>query len=204
VRLLALALAALVLTQCASSEERRFSVGVSPKALVVIGVAKTADNRDPRYTMLWRRLNDAGRFSGYDGARIIEPRTNADGSVRVRGIPGEFLFAEVEPGTYALDSVFAALREDNLDYIAQGVVAGPERPAFEVRAGEAVYLGIWELDIDGVSAVTRRWRLADSDLQAVSRAGEPINGQLQARETSARAVACTPHRLNTMSLRLVC
>ena len=27
-----------------------------------------------------------------------------------------------------------------------GVIAGPERPAFEVRPGEAVYLGIWQVE----------------------------------------------------------
>ena len=113
--------------------------------------------------------------------------------------------ARVEPGIYALDSVFAVLREDNLDYIAQGVIAGAERPAFEVRAGEAIYLGIWELDIEGVSAVTRPWRLEAGDLRAVVRAGEAIVGVAQLRETHTRAVACEPHQLNSnMSLRLVC
>ena len=203
-RLLVVVFAALFLAQCAGAEDRRFTVGQSPKALVVIGVAETTDNRDPHYTMLWRRLNAGGTFTGYDGSRIIEPRSNANDSLRVHGIPGEFIAAEVEPGIYALDSVFAVLREDNLDYIAQGVVAGPERPAFEVLAGEAIYLGIWELDVDGVSAVTRPWRLSASDLHAVARAGEPIVGELQARETHMRAVACTPRRLSTMSLRLVC
>ena len=31
--------------------------------------------------------------------------------MRVRGIPGEFTHAEVEPGIYALDSVFALIRD---------------------------------------------------------------------------------------------
>lgn len=203
-RFLAVIFAALLLAQCASSEEQRFTVDQSAKALVIIGVAKTADSRGPLYTMLWRRLNAEGGFGNFDGGRIIEPRTNADDSVRVRGIPGEFMIARVEPGIYALDSVFALLREENLDYIAQGVIAGPERPAFEVRAGEAVYLGIWELDIEGVVAVTRLWRLDAEDMRAAVRAADPVNGDVTLRQTSTRAIVCAPHRLNSMTTRQVC
>ncbi len=96
-RFLAVIFAALLLAQCASSEEQRFTVDQSAKALVIIGVAKTADSRGPLYTMLWRRLNAEGGFGNFDGGRIIEPRTNADDSVRVRGMGTDLLPRTIAP-----------------------------------------------------------------------------------------------------------
>jgi hypothetical protein len=204
VRFLFVIVSALILAQCASSEDRRFRVGDSASAFVIIGVAETSDSRAPRYAMLWRLLDSAGAFTSYDDSRIIEARTNAGSSVRIRGVPGEFLLLQVQPGAYALDSVFAVLREGQLDYIAQGVIAGPERPAFAVRPGEAVYLGIWELDIDGAEAVSQLWRLDSGDLRAVVRASEEVVGDVRLRETHIRDVPCAPHRVSNMSQRLVC
>ncbi len=203
-RFLFLGFVALVLAQCASAEDRRFHVGVSNDAFVMIGVAETSNNRAPGYTMLWRRLDHAGAFMDYGGGRILEPRTNVRDSLRVRGIPGEFAMARIEPGIYALDSVFAVLRDGNLNYIAQGVIVGPDRPAFAVRPGEAVYLGIWELDVQGADAVSRLWRLDAGDLRAATRAARATVGSVELRETHTRAVACTPHRLGNMSQREVC
>ncbi len=203
-RFLFVFVSALLLAQCASSENRRFRVGGSASAFVIIGVAETSDSRAPHYTMLWRLLDGEGAFTSYDNNRIIEPRTNADSSVRVRGVPGEFLLREVQPGAYALDSVFAVLREGQLDYIAQGVLTGPDRPTFEVRPGEAIYLGIWEMNLEGAEAVARLWRLDGGDLRAVMRASDAVAGDVRLRETHARAVPCAPHRVGNMSQRLVC
>ena len=203
-RLLFVFVSALLLAQCASSDDRRFRVGESAPAFVIIGVAETSDSRAPHYTMLWRRLDGDGAFTSYDDSRIIEPRTNSDSSIRVRGVPGEFLLREVQPGAYALDSVFAVLREGQLDYIAQGVLTGATRPAFEVRSGEAIYLGIWEMNLEGAEAVGRLWRLDGGDLRAVVRASDEIVGDVRLRETRARAVPCTPNRVSNMSQRLVC
>ena len=203
-RFLFVFVSALLLAQCASSEDRRFRVGASASAFVIIGVAETSDSRAPHYTMLWRLLDSAGAFTSYDDSRIIEARTNAGSSVRVRGVPGEFALVQVQPGIYALDSVFAVLREGQLDYIAQGVLTGPDRPAFEVRPGEAVYLGIWEMNLEGAEAVGRLWRLDGDDLRAAVRASDEVVGDVRLRETHIRAVSCARHRVSNMSQRQVC
>lgn len=203
-RFLFVILSAFVLTECATGQDDRFRVGEAPGGLAIIGVAETADEREPAFTMLWRRLDDAGAFSAYSGRSIFEARTNSDDSVRVRAIPGEFAVAQLEPGVYALDSVFAVVRDGRLNYIAQGVIEGRQRPAFEVRAGEAIYLGIWELDLDGANAVGRPWRLDGADLRAVTRAAGATIGEVRLRETYTRDVACQPHRLNNISQRQVC
>ena len=117
---------------------------------------------------------------------------------------GEFAVAEVEPGTYALDSVFAVLRENGLIYYAQGVVTGPSRPSFEVRAGEAVYLGIWETRLSQGAAETRLWRLSEDDMDAVVRAARATSGEVRLRDTNPREVPCQPRQLNNMSQRQVC
>jgi hypothetical protein len=205
VRIILVFLAAMSLAQCASrGGEDAFRAGQSDRAYVIIGVAEAADMRDPVFAMLWRRLDDEGRFTEYDDSRAIEARTNSGQSVRVRGIPGEFAMGEVRPGIYALDSVFAALREQSVSYFAQGVVIGPERPAFEVRAGEAIYLGIWQLSIDGASAKTQLWRLDEADMRAVLEQSDAAVGDVQLRATALRAVPCTPRQLNNMSQRQIC
>lgn len=204
-RLILVILSALIVAQCASpGEDGRFQVGQSARGFVIIGVAESADEREPAYTMLWRRLDEAGNFDQYGGARIFEARTNSDDTLRLDGIPGEFAMAEVEPGTYALDSVFAVLRESGLNYFAQGVIAGPSRPAFEVRAGEAVYVGIWEMRVESARATTRLWRLNETDRDAVVGAAGSMIGEVRLRETYDRDVPCQPRRLNNRSQRQVC
>lgn len=191
----------LVLAQCASDDEVR--TPSAPTALVVIGVAESADEREPSFSMLWRKLDEQGRFSEYGSPRIAEARTNSGDSVRIDGIPGEFAFIEVEPGAYALDSIFAVLRDERINYFAQGVVTGPERPAFEAEAGEAIYLGIWELNLSQLQqAQGRLWRLDQADMRAVEAAAG--RGPLQMRATHTRSPPCSPHRLNNNSQRQVC
>lgn len=198
-------LGALLVAQCATSEEdRRFAVGQSPRAFVVIGVAEAGANTSPRYAMLWRRLDSSGGFTRLDDDTAFEARTHESSSVRVRGIPGEFVMREIEPGVYALDSVFAIIRDRRVDYSANGVIVGPERPAFEVRPGEAVYLGIWQMDLEDVTAVARPWRLDEADGSAVLRQADAVNGAARLRQTSTRAVPCTPHRLHPRTQREVC
>lgn len=199
VRALIAILLSLLVAQCATRQERP-----SESAVVILGVAETSTNRDPAYSMLWRLLDAGGRFTDYDDTRALDARTNARGTIRVRGIPGEFAIVELTPGVYALDGVFAALRENGLSYFAQGVIEGPDRPAFEVRRGEAVYLGIWELDVDGAEAKARLWRLDAADLSAVVRATRRDLGEVRLRETQTRAVACRPHRINEMTQRRIC
>jgi hypothetical protein len=192
-----------------SDQDERFRVGVSANAFVVIGVAEAGANTSPRYTMLWRRV-EGGAFtplgSGlpYTAQRSFEVQTESSGSVRVRGVPGEFFMIELPPGTYALDSVFAEVRENRVSYVANGVVQGPARPAFDVRAGEAVYLGIWETNLDEVVAVARLWRLDQGDLRAVLRRGRNVVGEVSVRQTQMRAVPCAPRRLSSNSQRQVC
>lgn len=196
--------AMLFLAQCATRDDNRFQVGQSARAFVIIGVAKAEANTIPRYSMLWRRLDHEGRFLDYEGDTSLHVDTNESRSVRVRAVPGEFILAEVEPGVYALDSVFALIRERRVDYSANGVITGPDRPSFEVRAGEAVYLGIWQVDLSDVTATARSWRLERADLDAVLRRANPVLGDVTLREAETRAVTCAPHRLNTRSQRQVC
>lgn len=196
--------ATLALAQCATGGRDRFAVGQSDKAFVIIGVAEAYSHRDPMYRMLWRRLDATGQFLEYDDDTIFEPETHARRSVRVRGVPGEFIMAEIEPGVYALDSVFAVVRDGSVNYSANGVVTGPSRPAFDVRAGEAVYLGVWELSLDDATSTGRLWRLDEADLRAALRGRRTLEGQAVTRETYMRDVPCAPHRLGTNSLREIC
>ena len=202
-RLLLLILAAGLLVQCASGRGAPEIDG--DRALVIIGVAETSDHRDPHYALLWRLVGEGGRFSDYDDTRSFDARTHSDESVRVDGIPGEFEIFSVRPGVYALDGAFATLREQGVNYFAQGVIEHPQRPAFSVRRGEAVYLGIWQLDIDGANAVTRVWRFERADLDAL-RAAAPrsVPAETVMRETVPMAVACAPHRINQMTPRQIC
>ena len=202
-RVLFAILATFLLAQCASSEDERFRVGESPRALVVIGIAEAAGNTEADYSMLWRRIGPDGRFEGIDENNSIEANTNVGGTVRIRGIPGEFKIVEVDPGTYALDSVFAVIH-DRVNYIANGVVTGPERPGFEVRAGEAVYIGIWQLTMEETTAVGRLWRLDENDLRAVLNQSHPTVGGVRVREVGTRLVQCAPHRRNAVSQRQAC
>jgi hypothetical protein len=195
---------ALLAAQCATPEDERFRVGESPRAFVIIGVAESGANTSPRYTMLWRRIDASGAFTRYDDDNNFELETHSSESVRVRGIPGEFFMAELEPGVYALDSVFAILRGERLNYSANGVIVGPERPTFEVRPGEAIYLGIWEMNLEEVTAVARPWRLEGEDVRAAMRQSDPIIGEVRVRATYTSAVPCTPHQLYLRSQRQVC
>ncbi|HYD86109.1 MAG TPA: hypothetical protein VEA80_01410 [Vitreimonas sp.] len=203
-RLMFAMLAMLALAQCATPEDERFRVGESPRALVIIGVAEAPTNTQPRYAMLWRRLEADGGFAAFDDDTAFEARTHMRKSVRVRGVPGEFTMAEVEPGVYALDSVFALIRDRRVDYSANGVIEGPERPSFEVRAGEAVYLGIWELNLQDVTPVARLWRLEQADVDAAMRRSNAAVGPVTPRQAQTRVAPCAPHRLNTRSLREIC
>lgn len=196
-RLVFVFMAVLALSQCASASEPR-------RATVIVGVAEAPDNIDPRYTMLWRKVNpDTGRFEDHGGRRMIEVTTHGGGTLRVEGLPGEFVVAQVDPGLFALDGVFATLREGAVTYTAQGSILGPERPSFEARAGDVIYLGIWQASLDGHLAVVRPWRLDESDLRAVARAAE-IEGVVHLRVTEARAVPCAPHRMHPSLTREIC
>ena len=139
-----------------------------------------------------------------DGAASLRRARSLGDNAQVLGIPGEFVFAEIAPGTYALDSVFALIEDGRVNYSANGLVRGPERPSFEVRPGEAVYLGIWQANLVDAAAVVRPWRLEQSDLDAVLVAANPVTGPVRLTETQTRAVPCAPYRLNTVSTRLVC
>lgn len=204
-RLVFVAFAAMALGQCASTDDDRFYVGGSENALVIIGVAEAYDAREASYSMLWRRVDDeSGRFTDHGGSRSFEAQTNSGDTVRVAGIPGEFTVVELEPGTYALDSIFAIIRERRLNYIAQGLVEGPPRPSFTVRAGDAIYLGIWEARIDGHEAAVRPWRLDARDLRAVQRAADATVGEIRAVEAGTVSVPCEPRRLNNITQRRIC
>jgi len=203
-RFLFVILAVLALAQCASSEDERFQVGSSPRAFVIIGVAEAAANTSARYDVLWRRVGADGAFTALDDNTAIWAESNHRGTVRVRGIPGEFTFQEVDPGTYALDSVFAVIAESRVNYVANGILREPSRPAFEVLPGEAVYLGIWETDIEDSRAVVRPWRLSHTDLRMVLRNQNEVLGDVRLRETTTRDVACAPHTMNSRTRRLVC
>lgn len=203
-RVLMAVLACLVVAQCASREDKRFRVGEAPTAYVIMGVAEAAENTSPSYTVLWRRLDANGNFMRYGARRIFEARSESGDGVQVPGIPGEFILSEVEPGTYALDSVFALVRDGRINYSANGIIRGPERPTFEVRPGEAVYLGIWQVNLEDSFAVVRPWRRERSDLEAVIRAVDPVEGGVRMVETPDRAVPCAPYRISTNSQRQVC
>lgn len=204
-RLVFAMLACLVLAQCATqNEDERFRVGQSPTSFVIIGVAEAASNTSPRYSVLWRRLGPDGQFLRYGARRIFEVRTESGESIQIPGIPGEFIMSEIEAGEYALDSVFAVIRDGRVNYVANGVIAGPERPAFTVQPGEAIYLGIWQANLVDVVAVTELWRLDQGDLDAVIRAADPVTGEVRLVETHTRAVPCAPYRLNNVSQRQVC
>jgi hypothetical protein len=140
----------------------------------------------------------------YGARRIFEARSESGDGVQAPGIPGEFILSEVEPGTYALDSVFALVRDGRVNYSANGVIRGPDRPSFEVRPGEAVYLGVWEVNLVDVAAVTHQWRVEQSDLDAVLRETDPVLGEVRMARIETRAVQCTPYRLTTISQRQVC
>lgn len=198
--------AALSLTTCATAEDKRFAVGESENGFVILGVAEQAGAaQEATYTMLWRRVDEAtGRFAPVNNRTTFEARTNGHETVRVRGIPGEFSMGTLAPGTYALDSVYAQIFDRRVAYFAQGVVAGPERPTFEVRAGEAVYLGIWEVRVDEITAVARPWRNEVADMDAVVSEARETRGDVVLRRTQDTAVPCTPVRLNSVSQRQVC
>lgn len=197
-------LAALTLTSCASTEDRRFHVGESPRAFVIVGVAEAAANTSAQYDVLWRRLDAEGAFSPVAGDTSFQAETNSRNTIRIRGIPGEFALLQIEPGTYALDSVFALIRDRRVNYIANGLVRGPSRPSFQVAPGEAVYLGIWQVDIVEANATVSLWRLSESDLRAVAATQNAVLGDIRIRRTEMRDVPCTPQRLHSRSQRQVC
>lgn len=196
-------LAVLTLAQAAAARE--FVVGRDERALVIIGVAELENDAEPAYSMLWRRITDDGTFGEWDEDVSFEARTSDEDTVRVRGIPGEFTFIEVPPGTYALDSVSAEIEERGLRYFANGAVVGPARPTFEVAAGEAVYLGIWLAQMDITNAVSSAslWRLEASDARAAVGPSEDIEGEVRLRAMRTLEVPCTPRRMG-MSRREIC
>jgi hypothetical protein len=204
-RLVFAILASLVLAQCATPGDGRFKVGDSDDAYVIIGVAERDANTLPHYQVLWRRLNSQGGFRPFLVGRYFEAATNERDSRRVEGIPGEFTMTDIEPGTYALDSVYALIPDGRVIYAANGVVRGPERPSFTVGRGEAVYLGIWEVNIEDAAAVIRPWRLDEADLRAVLQAVDPVKGgEVELRETEIVSVPCNPYRVGSISQRQVC
>lgn len=204
-RSLFVVLSALALAQCASSGEPDFVVGGEETGYVIIGVAEAARSAEPAYALLWRRLAaGTGEFGGFDSDSSFEARSNAGASVRVRGIPGEFTLVAVPPGTYALDSVFAEINERRISYFANGVIVGPQRSAFELRAGEAVYLGIWQAQMIDTSVSASLWRLDPADLRAVLNATDAVAGQVRVRETFTVSAACAPRRLTSLTQRQIC
>jgi hypothetical protein len=203
-RVVLVLLACLALAQCASPDDKRFHVGEAPRAYVIMGVAEASENTSPSYTILWRRLDESGAFMRYGGGRIFEARSESGEGVQVPGIPGEFIMSEIEPGTYALDSTFAIIRDGRVNYSANGVLHGPERPTFDVRPGEAIYLGIWQANLVNVVAVSEPWRLERSDLEAVIREVDPVVGGVRMVEPTTRAIPCAPYRIRSNSQRQVC
>ncbi|GAM99945.1 hypothetical protein U91I_03603 [alpha proteobacterium U9-1i] len=220
-RFLFAAFASLALAQCAAANEAVVVTDAPPaavetvtapaareaSALVIIGVAESASMAEPAYSMLWRRVEPgAEAFPVWDDDQAFEARTSVRGTVRVRGIPGEFTFVETPPGTYALDSVFAELNERRISYFANGVVVGPERPTFEVAPGETVYLGIWQAHLDetNATATASLWRLDAADARAAVEASNRVRGQVRLRETRSVAIACTPRRMESGSRRQIC
>jgi hypothetical protein len=67
-----------------------------------------------------------------------------------------------------------------------------------------VYLGVWEVNLEDSVATVHRWRAERSDLEAVIRAVDPVQGGIRIVDTPARAVTCAPYRLATTSQRQVC
>lgn len=199
-------LSAVVLTSCVTPDDDRFYVGQSARSFVIIGLAEGAENTSARYTMLWRLLDSGGRFTELDDDRAFSPETNTRGSIRIRGIPGEFFVYELDPGAYALDGAYGIIRDNRVNYAADGLIEGPGRPAFDVRPGEAVYLGIWEANIDAnnLRSVTRLYRLEESDLRAVLAREDLVVGQVLLRETTTREVPCAPRRISSITQRRVC
>jgi|CXWL01.1.fsa_nt_gi hypothetical protein len=204
-RVLFVVLSALALAQCASSDEPDFVVGGAQTGYVIIGVAEAARSAEPAFSLLWRRLDPAtGEFGEFDEDTSFEARTNAGSTLRVREAPGEFTLVEMPPGTYALDSVFAEVNERRISYFANGLIEGPQRPAFELRAGEAVYLGVWQAQLVESEASVAMWRLDQADLRAVLAAADPVRGQVRVRETFTVSASCTPRRLNSLTQRQIC
>lgn len=204
-RSLFVVLAALAVAQCATSARPDFVVGQEERGFVIIGLAEAARSAEPAYSMLWRRIDPAtGEFGEYDDNTSLEVNTNAGDSLRVRGIPGEFTLVELPPGTYALDSVFAEIHDRRVNYFANGLIGGPQRPAFEVRAGEAVYLGIWQTELIDVVASVSLWRIDQADLRAVLEATDAVRGQIRVRETFTVSAICTPRRMSSLSQRQIC
>jgi hypothetical protein len=197
-RLIVAIVAVLALCQCASPRAS------TARPIVIVGLAEAPDQVAPRYTMLWRKVDpDTGAFENRGGRRMIEFTTYSRGTLRVPGLPGEFEMAEVEPGRYALDGVYAELREGAITYTAQGNIIGPERPSFEARPGEIIYVGIWQASLDGHTAVVRPWRLDEADLRAVAEAGG-VKGAVHLRAAQAYAVPCMPHRMHPSLSREIC
>ncbi len=197
-------LACALLAQCALPGDKRFRTGSDDKAYVIIGIAEAPENTSPRYSVLWRRLDAEGNFMRYGARRIFEARSESGDNVQTPGIPGEFVLAEVAPGTYALDSTFALIEDGRVNYSANGLVRGPERPSFDVRPGEAIYIGIWQTNLVDAAAVVRPWRLEQGDLDALLREANPVIGPVRMVETQMRTVPCAPYRLNAVSTRQVC
>jgi hypothetical protein len=204
-RVLAIA-ATLGLAQCATpGQDHRFHVGAEQQGMAFIGLAEATGATTPIYTMLWRRIDPAtGLFAPLGHGNDFETRTDEGGSIRIEGTPGEFEYARMNPGTYGLDSVFALIPSGNVNYVAPGIIVGPDRPSFEIRAGEAIYLGIWQVNLNETTAVTQLWRLDPRDAEAVTHLANQTVGNVVLRETGSRSVGCSPHRLSSITARQVC
>src|SRR5690242_4764876 len=204
-RLLAIA-ATLLLGQCATpGEDHRFRVGQEQEGMAFIGLAEATGATTPIYTMLWRRIDPAtGAFMALNAGTSFETRTDDGGSIRIDGVPGEFEYSRLAPGAYALDGVYALIPAGHVNYYASGIIVGPDRPTFELRAGEAIYLGIWQVSLNDTTAVTQLWRLDPRDADAVTRRANQTIGAVTLRETGSRAVQCAPHRLSSITQRQVC
>lgn len=199
-------MAALALAQCSTpGRDHRFHVGQEQQGMAFIGLAEATGATSPIYTMLWRRIDPAtGLFAPMGSGNEFETRTDDGGSIRIQGIPGEFEYARLTPGIYGLDSVFALIPAGHVNYFAPGIIVGPDRPTFEIRAGEAIYLGIWQMNLNDTTAVTQLWRLDPRDAEAAVRRANQTVGDVVMRETGSRAVGCSPHRLSSITQRQVC
>ena len=83
-------LATLALAQCASAPKNQAEQAAAPTGYVIIGVAESAANTQLEYLMLWRKVDPVtGEFAPLGGHTSFEAHTNDNGSLRVRGVPGE-------------------------------------------------------------------------------------------------------------------
>ncbi len=186
-----------------------FSVGASPQRAVGdhrrCGSPTGNTSRALHHAVAAARCIPA-LFGRIDGRRQFRSRAPHETTpCRVRGIPASSPSLEVEPGVYALDSVFAAYpRRPGELRRATASSPGRSAPVFEVRPGEAIYLGIWQMDLEEVTAVTRPWRSSRSRRRGGDARCRRCKRSDDARRTRTQAVACEPHQLGALSQRQIC